>query len=280
MLDGLYFPEPIKNKSDWFNGFIRIEKHPKEKYGWYRYVYLPDYYTDNCKCGQVSVPTRFGCAIPHIDSCLFVDQFFVNYYERLEKRMFRSGSKYEIGEKSIGAVTLLNTATGEVETHPSLYINSDYIIRQLNDYDKPQIKDVLYKATKEIGQYFPMMMFTKYLHHGMMAAPISKNGEMHGIQAFSFIKGEVSPEPLTYITSEARGQGIFNIYHDMVVELGEDVGAEFIFAQCIVENDKMREVYEAYGYIREEKTKFVGKSDIQEVYIFKYPLKTQQQALF
>ena len=282
MLDSIYYPEPLRNEPDWFNGFVHIETHPKEKYGWNRYVYLPDYYTDEVDLSSLRPELsehkiRFEEAVPKEN---FISELHSDYFDRTKTRVYSVATKEGLGIKSLGAVTILNGATGKKETHRYLWANKDYIIRQLDKYDKPEFTSCLTRAGKSIGTFLRLQHFDNLAETGMMIAPISMEGDMHGLQAFSFVDNGVSPEPLTYIDPEGRGQGVFNIYHDAVVEFGEACGAEFIYAHCSVKNQKIQDVYEAYGYIKQEKTKTVGRGYPEELYMFRYPLKTKQQTLF
>ena len=274
MLGAIYFPEPVENKPEWFNGFIHLEKHPKEKYGWNKYIYLPNYYSGNSS-GEVSAETRFGRLVPSKNK---IDTFFKDYFARTKTKVFGSGSKHEMGGKAIGTTTVLNAATGKEETHRYFWANNEYVIRQLTHYDKHQIVDILQDATKSIEIFLGMTQFSVYLDEGLSIAPINNKGELKGLQTFSIFNERITAEPLTYIDLTARGQGIFSIYHEMSVELGLAVGVGYVYAQCEADS-KMRKVYESYGYIK-QRSKWIGKREPREVYVFHYPLKTTQQAFF
>lgn len=274
MVDAIYFPEPIEKKSNWFNGFIHLEKHSKERYNWSKYVYLPNYYSGEL-CAQISVESRFGRLIPRENT---ISDYFSSYYERTQTTIYGLGSKAEMGGKAIGTITLLNAATGKEEIHRYLWANDEYVIRQLTHYDKHQIVDILQDATKSIQIFLGMTQFSIYLDTGLSIAPINSKGELKGLQTFSIFEERITAEPLTYIDPDARGQGVFSIYHEMSVELGSAVGVEYVYAQCEADS-KMRSVYESYGYIK-QRSKWIGKHEPREVYVFHYPLKTSQQALF
>ena len=278
-MDAIYCPESKNKKPDWFNGFIQIEKHHKTKYNWGRYVYLPQYYTEVAHqvVSEEKIQARFGTIKPQ-ENC--IDARLSEYYETTHTPHFGTGNKVQIAGTILGTVNIYNIAAKQFKRHRYLFANNDYIIRQLNGYDRQQIKDILQICSKELGRFFQMAEFSILLNDGMLLGCFNKDGEMHGIQAFSFLQGEVSPEPLTYIDPRCRGQGIFHIFNDAVIELGKAIGAEYIYAHCLTENDKMRQVYESVGYIKQPGTRLVGKSNIQELYMFKYPLKTSQRSFF
>ena len=284
MLDGIYFPETLEKRPNWFNGFIEIEKHPKKKYSWSKYVYLPNYYSDKIE-SQIINPitnklvseTRHGIILPSYNN---LNPFFNEYYSRTNTTVFGTGSKSEIGGRALGTVTLLNTSTGEEENHRYFYGNKDYIVRQLSDYDKPQIKPILQRESKVFEMHLPMVIIFPIVDNGLSIGVISKEGEIHGMQCFSFLQGMVAPEPFGYIDPLASGQGVFSIYHTMTVQLGESVGSDFICAYCATDNEKMQSIYESYGYIKQKQVKFTRTAKRRGRYTFHYPLQTQQKALF
>ena len=281
MVDAIYSPEPLENKPEWFNGFIRLEKHHKEKYNWYRYVYIPDYYSENyCEDPDVFSESRFGHITPSKEGCEFIDVSAVKYYENTETKIFGASNKIEMGGRNVGNCILFNAATDKEEQHRYLYANNDFIFRQLETYDRPQIKEILVLCSKELGRFHSMAETVIMLNNGLLVGAFNKQGEMKAIGSFIISKDYVAPEPMFYINPDARGQGMWNIYNDYTIELGLAVEAEYVFAQCLASNEPMVGIYTANGYIRDEKIKEGGKDGLTHYYTWKYPLKTKQQSFF
>ena len=285
MIDMIYFPKPIEQKPEWFNGFIRLEKHHKEKYNWHRYVYLSEYYSKNYFKGSVKDSekffrknkSKFGSTIPHPNTSSFVNKNFQNYYSESKTKLFGTGTKIQLGGKTIGNAVVLNAETNQEEQHRYFYCNDEYFFRQLEEYDRPQIKDILVLCSKELGRFHSMAETVIMLNNGLLVGAFNTKGEMKAIGSFIIVKNYVGPEPMFYIHPDARGQGMWNIYNDYTVELGLAVEAEYIFAQCLTTNEAMVGIYTANGYVRDEKIKQIGKT---EYYTWKYPLKTNQQSFF
>ena len=281
MIDAFYSPEPIENKPEWFNGFIRLEKYHKEKYNWYRYVYLPTYYQEGtCENSDVRIECRFGNIIPTQEGCKFINEDFQNYYEGTDTKLFSSETKDELGGRYLGNVVLFNTATCKEEQHRCFFADGSYIIRQLTGYDKPQLKDMIKICADELGEYILIHHGAPRLEHGHIVAPFDRFGNMKGLLTFTITDVSVAPEPIGYIEPNSQGKGIYGIYHGITLELGLATASEYVYAQSKVENTKMNEIYEALGYVKDKEIKKYGKKSQTHYYTFKYHLKTEQQSFF
>ena len=281
MADAVYSPEPLENKPEWFNGFIRLEKHHKEKYNWYRYVYIPDYYSENyCEDPDVFSESRFGHITPSKEGCEFIDKNFQDYYENSHIRYFNEDSKDEIGGKFLGNATLFNTATQQEEQHRYFFADGNYIIRQLTEYDKPQLKDMIKTCAEALGEYILIHHGAPLLEKGHIIAPFDKDRNMRGLLTLTVTDKYVAPEPIGYIDSDSQGKGIYGIYHDLTLGLGMATESEYVYAQSKVENEKMNEIYEALGYVKDKEIKLYGKKSQTAYYTFKYYFETKQQSFF
>ena len=274
MLKSLYSyrPKPANKEPEWFNGFIRLDQYSKNP-KWSKYIYLPSYYSE----GAADINhAELGMTInPEINNiCPAVTE----HYKNLEHREFSKNTKTERCAKIVNKVGIINLATGTKEYHPCIYANQDYVIRPVAENDTDDIKRIIDLANKEIEIKIPFRVVKPWIKKGLIIVVVSKHGEIHGLQTFSFMDRQISHEPLTYIGDEARGQGIFNIYHDLVVELGKEVKAKYVYNQCRPDM-KIAEIYKHYGYVLQDKT-VVESGHKYAVYHFPIDLDDEKQQSF
>ena len=256
-IDVIYKPEPLENKPDWFNGFLKIGS-VTEKSGWDRYIYIPDYYSEDAIGDTVSFHTidglidyylpRFGYTDPRIN-CVPKE-----HLDNIDKDYaFRSGGKkHQVLSQTLRSVNCYNMDTQLNESRRYFFSNSKYIVRQRNRNETDKIINLIKRARIENPTFAPISHFIKIIERGHMAVAVDISGNLVGIQTFK-IKGEnLTAEPMTYIAEEARGQGIFAVYHEISLDAARGINAEYIYSRCRIDNETMCAIYEKYGYERQK----------------------------
>ena len=262
-----YSPQPLEIKPAWFNGFIKLHQYSKNL-DWNKYIYLPNRYREN-------ISATYRNESIHVEKNT-IAKLIVEHYDSAEHWKPKKNTKTQKCAKIINGVDIINLSNNTIENHPYIIASDDYIIRPAVENDTENIKRIVELANKEIEIKIPFRIVKPWLDKGLMVVVVNRSGEIHGLQTFSFVDRQISHEPLTYISEAARGRGIWNIYHDLVVELGEAVDAKYVYNQCRPDM-KVAKVYEHYGYVLQDKT--VIESG-HKYAVYHFPLQKEKQQTF
>ena len=263
-----YSSKPISEKPKWFNGFIRLDQYSKN-YNWNKYIYLPNYYSekedkrkkqDNLKIEKNTI-----------------SDIIIKHYKNRKEESLRTKTKTEKCIKMVRQMDILNLDTGFLESHPFVFANENYAIRPVEKSDIGDVKRIANLAKEEIEINIRFGTLKKSFENGLMVLVINKKGCVCGLQTFSFMDRQISHEPLTWIDDEARGQGIFNVYQNIVVDLGKEINAKYVYNQCNPQR-KIAQVYEHYGYVLQKRK--VTETGGQQYAVYHFSLEEENQQTF
>lgn len=290
-IDAIYLSKSSSEKIEGFQGFVYLETN-KKKSDWHKYVFLPNYYSDNgIVFGITDSDTetkkkekinesiklynpRFGyisAKVTCVDSN-HIEHLSKNYSYHKEKHDMH---KQKLVAESLSKVRCFNLASNFINSEKYFFSNGEFVIRQAGIYETEQVQKLLKKAQKENPGMFQdenygKQKIAKHVEMGHFLVVVNSKGEFVGGQGITPRDLFIEAEPFTYISEEARGQGIFAIFHEMIAEAGKCIDANHIYARYNTSNEAADNVYRAYGYIRQPEIKTIGN---REVYEIKFPLK-------
>ena len=289
-MDAVYLPKPSTKKPDDFQGFIELEIVDR-KPEWRKYVFLPNYYSHNAMLGTTDLDydnrkekeidktlelynPRFGYIYAKTTNInpKHIEHLSKNYSDH---KVYYETNKQKLMSNSISKVKCFNVATSFIHSEKCFYSNGEYVIRQAGIYEIEDVQKLLKQSQKENPGMFQDSNYSsdkiaKHVLRGGFVVVVNPEGKFVGGQGITPKENSIEAEPFTYISKEARGQGIFAIYHEIISEAGKEIDAEYIYARYNTSNETARIVYKSYGYIEQPEIK---KVENREVYEIKFPLK-------
>ena len=208
-------------------GFLRADKL-NDKYGWVKYIYLPDLGND----GDLDMDRRE------------ISTQVSEYFSEAQHEFFKP-LKRELEIKNYLSRTEFNH-NGNIRNAPYIWANGRIIVRQGTTLDKKGIVKILDEACEAAQSDVDPQFIRAYLSRGLMIVVTDYTNTIKGFQTITIEPGVVNTGNLLYIRPESRGLGAFGMIYKMIFEAAEHADFDRVYTQC-ADNNSVAEKYEHIG---------------------------------